>query len=238
MDNIKISQKIVEVLTKKNLTISCAESITAGLISSYLTSVAGASQVFKGGISAYQDEIKFQILNVDKKLIETKSSVCEEVAIQMAENIKNLMHTDLGISTTGVAGPESLKIRNDFVGISRAATADAAKFNWVSLTFVIKDSRELQNNSEIVSNWWKRHEATTDLPLHVAFNLDKGASVLYDVKTGKNGGLTWIQLRPYEDMAKHYSSGWLDGQRYIDTSHAILKEHYADSESVWQHDYV
>ena len=109
MDNIEISQKIVEVLTKKNLTISCAESITAGLISSYLTSVAGASQVFKGGISAYQDEIKFQILNVDKKLIETKSSVCEEVAIQMAENIKNLMHADLGISTTGVAGPKSLK---------------------------------------------------------------------------------------------------------------------------------
>jgi hypothetical protein len=158
--------------------------------------------------------------------------------LQLAKLETNRIWSEFQLGEWLTVEPESLKIRNDFVGISRAATADAAKFNWVSLTFVIKDSRELQNNSEIVSNWWKRHEATTDLPLHVAFNLDKGASVLYDVKTGKNGGLTWIQLRPYEDMAKHYSSGWLDGQRYIDTSHAILKEHYADSESVWQHDYV
>lgn len=133
--------------------------------------------------------------------------------------------------------PESLKIRNDFIGISRAATTDAANFNWVSLTFALKNYDGLEN-TQVVSNWWKRHEATTELPLRVVFNLDKGASVLYDVKTGRNGGLTWIQLRPYEDMAKHYSSGWLDGQRYVEKSYAILKEHYADSESVWQQDYV
>jgi hypothetical protein len=133
--------------------------------------------------------------------------------------------------------PEHLKIRNDFVGISRAATIDAAQFNWISPSHVIKNSPESRDNNTPILEWWARHEMNTDLPLHIAMNQDKGGAVLYDVKTGTSG-LTWIQLRPFADMAKHYASGWSEGRNFVEESYGILKERYADTASVWQHDYV
>lgn len=132
--------------------------------------------------------------------------------------------------------PDSMKIRNDFVGMSREATDDVRRFNWVNLTYVIQKSDHLRNTAPDVFDWWSRHEAHTELPLHIAFNLDKGAVPLYDMKIGFNG-LTWVQLRSQADMAKHYSSGWAPEQNFLQRSYAILQEHYSDSAPIWQHDY-
>lgn len=116
-----LALEVVEKLKEKNLTIATAESLTAGLLSSKLAEIDGASKVFKGGIVAYQNEVKENILNIDSKTINKYSSVSREVAILMAENVRKKLKTDLGVSTTGVAGPGLVgdkKIGTVFVAIS------------------------------------------------------------------------------------------------------------------------
>lgn len=116
-----LALEVVKKLKEKNLTIATAESLTAGLLSSKLAEIEGASKVFKGGIVAYQNEVKENILNIDSKTIDKYSSVSREVAILMAENVRKKLKTDLGVSTTGVAGPGLVgdkKIGTVFVAIS------------------------------------------------------------------------------------------------------------------------
>lgn len=113
--------QVVEKLRDKNLTIATAESLTAGLVSSLLAEITGASKVFKGGIVAYQNEMKEKVLNIDPQIIIKHSSVSKEVAILMAENVRKLLEADLGVSTTGVAGPATMgnkKVGTVFVALS------------------------------------------------------------------------------------------------------------------------
>lgn len=113
--------QVVEKLSEKKLTIATAESLTAGLVSSLLAEITGASKVLKGGIVAYQNEIKEKVLNIDPQIIIKHSSVSKEVALLMAENVRKLLEADLGVSTTGVAGPTTMgnkKVGTVFVAIS------------------------------------------------------------------------------------------------------------------------
>ena len=96
---------VIEKLKQNQLTISAAESLTGGLVGVSLTLVSGASKVFKGSVVAYSDEIKTSILNVDSQVIKQFTSISEEVALLMAQNVRKLMNSDIGIATTGVAGP-------------------------------------------------------------------------------------------------------------------------------------
>lgn len=104
MENILASQVIAK-LKERKLTISTAESLTGGLISQKLTEVSGSSEVFQGSIIAYSDEIKINVLGVEKQTILEFTSISEQVALEMATNIRKKMKTGVGISTTGVAGP-------------------------------------------------------------------------------------------------------------------------------------
>ena len=113
--------QVVEKLKEKSLTIATAESLTAGLVSAQLAEIAGASKVLKGGIVAYQNDIKEKVLNIDPQIIIKYSSVSKEVATLMAENVRKLLAADLGVSTTGVAGPTTIdakKVGAVFVAIS------------------------------------------------------------------------------------------------------------------------
>ncbi len=98
--------ELIKKLGQHNLTISVAESLTGGLVAASLTQIPGASAVFKGGIIAYRDETKQQVLKVDPALITKFTSISEPVAQSMATNIREIMNTDIGIATTGVAGPD------------------------------------------------------------------------------------------------------------------------------------
>lgn len=100
-----IEEILRDVLLKKNLSLSTAESCTGGEISHLITSVSGISQHFKGGIVAYDFKKKIEILDVSAKTIEEKTVVSEEVAQQMSLGCQKLFKTDISISTTGVAGP-------------------------------------------------------------------------------------------------------------------------------------
>jgi nicotinamide-nucleotide amidase len=99
------SAEIVEHLRQRGETISTAESLTAGSVSAGIVTVAGASDVFVGGVTAYRDEIKISHLNVDPALIEKHTVISEEVAIAMAKGAINSFGTTWAIATTGVAGP-------------------------------------------------------------------------------------------------------------------------------------
>ena len=102
----ELASSLIKKLEEKNLTIAVAESLTGGLVAASLTEIPGASQVFKGSITAYADEIKQNVLNVNKETILKFTSISEQVALEMAINVRTIMKSDIGISTTGVAGPE------------------------------------------------------------------------------------------------------------------------------------
>ena len=102
----ELASILIKKLQEKNLTLAVAESLTGGLVAASLTEIPGASKVFKGSITAYSDEIKQNVLNVNKETITNFTSISEQVALEMAINVRTIMKSDIGISTTGVAGPE------------------------------------------------------------------------------------------------------------------------------------
>jgi nicotinamide-nucleotide amidase len=102
----ELASSLIKKLQENNLTIAVAESLTGGLVAASLTEIPGASKVFKGSITAYADEIKQSVLNVKEETILKFTSISEQVALEMAINVRTIMKSDIGISTTGVAGPE------------------------------------------------------------------------------------------------------------------------------------
>jgi PncC family amidohydrolase len=88
------------------VTISAAESITGGLISSIITDTPGSSGFFKGSVVSYSESAKEKILGIDPGVIKSKGAVSSEVCIAMAKNVRSLFGTDYSLSVTGYAGPE------------------------------------------------------------------------------------------------------------------------------------
>lgn len=104
-DDETLEVSLGKILTRKNKTISTAESCTGGGIAQLLSSVPGASNYFKGSVVAYSTEVKQNVLGISKSLIDEHSVVSAEAAQAMALSIKKLMNTDYAIATTGNAGP-------------------------------------------------------------------------------------------------------------------------------------
>ena len=96
-----MAKSIVKKLTKKGLSLSVAESVTAGGLASELTKIAGSSKVFKGGVIAYSDEVKISELKISKADLKKYTAVSEEIAIAMAQGVRLKLKTDYAISTTG-----------------------------------------------------------------------------------------------------------------------------------------
>ena len=101
-----IEKTISEILRKKGLTLAVAESCTGGLISSSLTDIPGSSQYFLCGIVAYANKTKSDLLNVPAELIKMHGAVSQEVALALAQNVKHLAKTNIGLGITGIAGPQ------------------------------------------------------------------------------------------------------------------------------------
>ena len=101
----ELSTTLVRLLSEKGLTISTAESCTGGLIAKCITDVSGASCVFYGGVVSYDNSVKENVLSVSGDTLRELGAVSAPVACQMAKGTRQLMKTDIGISTTGIAGP-------------------------------------------------------------------------------------------------------------------------------------
>ena len=98
-------EQILATLRARHQTLAVAESLTGGLLGGAITDVAGASDVFVGGVIAYSAELKRSALGVDSQLIAEHGVVSREVAIAMAAGVQLRLGSDWAISTTGVAGP-------------------------------------------------------------------------------------------------------------------------------------
>ncbi|WP_312030848.1 MULTISPECIES: competence/damage-inducible protein A [Bacillaceae] len=104
-----IEENIISLLKEKKMKIASAESLTGGMFSNRLISVSGASNVCRGGIVCYDTNVKQDVLGVSKETIQNKGTVSEECALEMAEQVSSKLDADIGISFTGVAGPDEVE---------------------------------------------------------------------------------------------------------------------------------
>lgn len=105
VDVDSLEQVVVQEMTARGLTLATAESCTGGLMGKRITDVPGASACYLGGVVSYQNEVKENLLGVRHETLVTKGAVSEDTACQMAEGVRKALGADIGISTTGVAGP-------------------------------------------------------------------------------------------------------------------------------------
>jgi nicotinamide-nucleotide amidase len=103
---VTLEEAIGQLLKERNLTIATAESCTGGLVAHKLTSVPGSSAYFLGSVVAYSNEVKKAQLGVPDETLENHGAVSEETVKAMAQGVRQLLKTDIGISTSGIAGPD------------------------------------------------------------------------------------------------------------------------------------
>jgi len=125
------AQELVSLLTAQGLTLAVAESLTGGALSDALVAVPGASSCLRGAVVAYATDLKHSLLGVPAELLERHGAVHPEVARAMADGVRTLLGADLGVATTGVAGPEPQDGRP--VGEVHLAVCDEAGCEVVSL---------------------------------------------------------------------------------------------------------
>ena len=105
-DNDELELVVGRLLKDKNKTLSVAESCTGGHVSAQITKVPGASAYFTGSVVSYHNDVKVNTLGVRPETLEQFGAVSEETIRQMAEGVRQALGTDVGIATSGIAGPD------------------------------------------------------------------------------------------------------------------------------------
>ena len=106
MKTEELAQEIISKLTDEGRTLATAESCTGGLLGKLLTDIPGASCAYKGGVISYVNEIKHRLLGVEQETLDIFTAVSRETAHEMAKGAREVLKTDVGVSTTGLAGPD------------------------------------------------------------------------------------------------------------------------------------
>ncbi len=132
-DDRDLEEVVGQLLVDQNRTLAVAESCTGGLLGGRITNVSGSSRYFKGGIVAYDNKIKVDQLNVPQGLIDRFGAVSSETAAAMAAGAASALGADIGLSTTGIAGPtggtEEKPVGTVFIGLSISGNTEAKKYN-------------------------------------------------------------------------------------------------------------
>lgn len=102
----ELSMDTGKFLSEHNLKLSVAESCTGGLLGASLTDIAGSSAYFRGGVIAYDNQIKHQLLGVEKQILDRYGAVSDQTVIAMAKGVCKLFNTECAISVSGIAGPD------------------------------------------------------------------------------------------------------------------------------------
>ena len=134
VDDEDLHDVVVRLLEEKRLTLAVAESITAGQVGERLARVPGASQCFAGGVVAYCNRLKNALLGVPQELLDEYGAVSAPVAEAMAVGCRTRLHSDLAVSTTGLAGPgggtPDKPIGLVYVGVAWEGGSEAFPFSW------------------------------------------------------------------------------------------------------------
>lgn len=132
VDNDTMERVVATLLIMKRVTIALAESCTGGLLADRLTDVPGSSAYFERGVVAYSNRAKREILKVPRRILDRHGAVSQEVAIAMAEGVRKISGTDLGLSITGIAGPTGATAEKPtglaFVGLAHHEGSCAQRF--------------------------------------------------------------------------------------------------------------
>jgi nicotinamide-nucleotide amidase len=160
-----VAAEVVAALVSRGLTIAVAESLTGGLLVAELITVPGASAVVSGGVVAYNTALKHSILGVSKKLLDSQGAVDPDVAAQMAEGVRVACAVEgipsaIGISTTGVAGPDpqdGKPVGTVFVGI-------ASDTGTSILSLSLEGSREAIRRAVVSESLAKLNDMLAALP--------------------------------------------------------------------------
>ena len=104
---LAVASALVAILTDRGLTVATAESLTGGAVCSALVAVPGASVVVRGGVVAYAADVKCEVLGVPEQLVARAGTIDPEVARAMAEGVRERLGADVGLATTGNAGPDA-----------------------------------------------------------------------------------------------------------------------------------
>ena len=127
-----LAKQVGERLATLRKSLAVAESCTGGLLGAAVTDVPGSSAYFLGGVISYADQVKLDQLRVPEATLRRYGAVSEQTAAAMASGVRALLHADVGVSITGVAGPDAegaKPVGLTFIGIA-AATVSTHRFQW------------------------------------------------------------------------------------------------------------
>ena len=158
---LDLADQVLKYFTKKNATLSVAESCSSGLIASYLASKSGCSQYFKGGIVAYNNIIKNEILDIEMHTITKHTAVSSQVVSKMAENVSKKFNSEYSIATSGYAGPfggdDNNPIGTVYIAIKTPVDTIVNKFLFSGDRSIILDQVKLKS-LEILLQEVKKHK--------------------------------------------------------------------------------
>jgi nicotinamide-nucleotide amidase len=137
----ELQDVVVRLMHERRTTLATAESITGGLVAHRVCLVPGASDYFRGSVVAYTDEVKARELNVPPALLNEHGAVSEPVARAMAEGVRARFGTDLGVSTTGFAGPgggtDANPVGTAYIGLAHAGGCEVLRWGWIGSRYEI-----------------------------------------------------------------------------------------------------
>jgi PncC family amidohydrolase len=149
-----LAHRVVGLLAERGLWLATAESLTGGLLAGAITGVPGASRVFRGGVVAYASDVKHSMLGVDSALLASAGAVDPEVAAQLAVGVRARLTADVGLSTTGVAGPDPQDGRPPgtvFVGLADAQADRSFDASWPVAEGRVGDRSEVRRRPVVMA---------------------------------------------------------------------------------------
>lgn len=161
VDEKKLEDLVAERLAEKDLTIALAESCTGGLISHRMTNISGISQYLERGIVSYSNQAKIENLGVDPEILRECGAVSSQTALAMAEGVRTISKTNLGLAVTGIAGPtggsESKPVGLVYIALATDDGASWEKYNFSGNREAIK-KRAAQMALNMVKNYLEGSE--------------------------------------------------------------------------------